>query len=106
MLPDAGSQAQAKSHRTANAIAASDVSAVATTVVAPADTRANTMATRMKSLRMIAPPFPCALMARDPALHCDRNHAVSDLAHEPEGARARYGGLARRRFPLDPQRLK
>src|ERR1700722_5205594 len=22
--------------------------------------------------------------------HCDRNHAVSDLAHEPEGARARY----------------
>jgi hypothetical protein len=60
-LPDAGSQAQAKSHRTANAIAASDVSAVVTTVVAPADTRANTMATRMKSLRMIEPPFRAPL---------------------------------------------
>jgi hypothetical protein len=25
-------------------------------------------------------------------LHCDRNHAISDLAHKPEEVRTRYGG--------------
>ena len=34
------------------------MSAVVTTVAVPVDTRAKTMAKRMKSLRMIEPPFP------------------------------------------------
>jgi hypothetical protein len=47
---------------------------VVTTVAAPADTRANTTATRMKTT-----PVPRTFVARGPALHWVGYHAISDL---------------------------